>query len=140
MITTNPEDKRFLALAVKKLSGEASADESSRLAELLLNNESYQTTFSNMQALQQNERDDEFLQSAIRVLCGTATPKESEAIRNLEQSNPELWSKFQFMREVITGVARAARVGNDVQPTPMPERVRSALTAKLTDFRSRKSD
>jgi hypothetical protein len=140
MINPNPDEKQFLALAERKLSGKANADESSCLAKCVQENEAYRTAFEHMQALQQTERNDQFLQTAIRVLCGTATPTESGEIRALEKDDPQLWQKFQFMRAVVKGIARAANVKDDIIPEPMPERVRLALAAKLRDVNKERAD
>jgi hypothetical protein len=140
MINPNPDEKQFLTLAERKLSGKATSDESSCLARCVQENEAYRATFEHMQALQQTERNDQFLQIAIRVLCGTATPKESGKIRALEKNDPQLWQKFQFMRAVVKGIARAANVKDDIKPEPMPERVRLALAAKLRDVKRERAD
>lgn len=135
MINPNPDERQFLILAAKKLSGEATPDESSRLAKCVQENDAYRTTFDHMQALEQTERNHQFLQSAIRVLCGTANKKESGEIDALEKDDPQRWQKFQFMRAVLTGIARAGKVGDDMKPEPMPERVRLALAARLKETR-----
>lgn len=140
MINPNRDEEQFLTLAAKALSGEATPDESSRLAKCVQENDAYRTTFDHMQALQETELNDQFLQSAIRVLCGTANKEESDEIHALEKDDPQRWRKFQFMRAVLTGIARAGKVEDDMKPEPMPERVRMALAAKLTDIRSRKPD
>ena len=125
-------------MLAKKLSGKPTADESSRLAKYDQENEAYQATLDHMHDLQQAGRNDQFLQSAIRVVGGTATPKESGEIRASEKDNLRLWQNIQFMRAMVTGIARAAKVEDDIKPKPMPERVRQSVAAKVEELRKNK--
>ena len=122
-------------VACRQELAQAAADESSRLAKYLKDKEAYRTTFEHMQALRQTEVNEKFLQNAIRVLCGKATATELEEIRALEQQEPEQWRRFQYIRAVLTGVARTAEVEDDLKPEPMPERVRLALATKLRNLK-----
>lgn len=131
MTSPNPDETKFLTLAAKVLSGKATADERSRLDRSMQGNDAYKTTFKHMQALYQADRNDHLLESTIRVLCGTASAGETDEVRSLEKSDPALWRKFQFMRAMMTGLARVAEVDDTIQPEPMPERMRTALAARL---------
>src|SRR5215472_16085838 len=134
MTSTNGSDEReFLQLAAKVLGGSASAEEKTKLEASVHANPQFRKTFEHMQALTQTDKDDHFLQTAIRVILNKATPEESKEIAGLKSGDQSLWRRYRFIESVFDGLAREAALGDTVQKEPMPNRVRSALAAKLRE-------
>ena len=86
-----------------------------------------------MQALARTDKDDHFLQTAIRVILNKGTPEESKEIASLKSGDQSLWRRYRFIESVFDGLAREAALGDTIQKEPMPNRVRSALAAKLRE-------
>ena len=133
------QHKKFLVLAMKVASNQATPNEHTDLENLVKENPNYQHEFGQLKREFENEAEQEIMVSALRMALGTATPKETKMIESLEQSQPDQWEKVQDAFGFLEALASRAESAELVKPQPMPPKVRNELLASLKAVRERHS-
>lgn len=128
--TLTDDQKTFLRLALKEISGHATEEERKELRQLMKNPD-----YRRMKRDIESDDFDEFLESCLKVLIGTPRTEEVSRMRTLKESNPARWRQFLRIGDILQGMATPPEPEN-VEPEPMPEIVRSKLRAELKRVRA----
>jgi len=98
---SDPQSRRFLALATKVWSGMATNEEQEELRSMTRQNEKLEQELERMQRETRLEREDRLMVMFLRVLFGTASPAEVADVMALATKDPKQWVAFQHLRVAL---------------------------------------
>jgi hypothetical protein len=127
------QSRRFLVLATKVVSGEATPPEIEELRTMKSQNKEFAKELRQMQLEARHDRNDELLVVFLRVLFGTARPAEVVEVNGLAKTNPEQWVAFQHLRFALEefGQKAESRPGTSSSTEPNLERIRESVLTRL---------
>lgn len=132
------QDKAFLTLASKVVSGHATAKEQIDFEKLLSDQPHYRREFRGLDRELWHERQQQFWLSAVRVILKIANPEEAKMIESLKETDPKQWDKYQDAVQFLEVLASRAESIKTMKIQPMPAHVREELLTGLEASRKRR--
>lgn len=132
------QDKAFLTMASKIISGNATASERSEFEQMIRSQPRYTKQFQQLNRELRHDNQNQFWVSVVRVILKVADPAEVKMIESLKETNPDQFEQYQEAVEFLVVLASREKALKTMKLQPMPTHVREKALADLKASRERR--